>query len=151
MQLTRRAAPLSVLLLVLATNPAHALCALVVLTPGTLLLSADGIRLSSDETGALPATMTVASIGPSTITVGAPSVIQSPPGHNTGSDFVEVAYEGTGLLSQINHGYTSTQTQATVPNLGIGGLEVLTIDNRITNTSGFDAGTYQTRTVITCS
>lgn len=151
MQLTRRAALLSVMLLVLAASPAHALCALVVLTPGTLEMSADGLRLGSEEPGAVSATITVGSVGPSTITVGAPTVTQTPPGHNIGGDLAEVAYQGTGLLSSLSQGYTSAQTQGSVPNLGIGAVEIVTIDNRITNASGFTAGTYQTRTVVTCS
>ena len=151
MQLTRRAAPLSVLLFVLAANPAQALCALVVLTPGTLQMSADGLRLGSEEAGAVSATMTVGSIGPSTITVAAPTITQTPPGHNIGGDLVEVAYQGTGLLSSLSQGYTSAQTQGSIPNLGICAVEVVTIDNRITNTSCFTAVTYQTRTVVTCS
>ena len=151
MQLTRRAAPLSVLLLVLAASPAHALCALVVLTPGTLRLSADGVRFGSEEPGGTSATMTVGSIGPSTLTVAPPTVTQTPPGHNTGGDLAQVAYRGSGLLNAINQGYTSGQTQAAIQNLGIGAVEVMTINNRILNASGFTAGTYQTRTVVTCS
>ena len=150
MQLTRRAAPLTVLLLVLAASPAQAgICALVVLTPGTLALSADGNRIGSEEAGAISATMTVGSIGASTMTVSAPTIIQSPPGHNTGGDLVEVAYRGAGVLASANQPYTSAQTTVPVPNMV--GVVVVTFDNRVTNTSGFAPGTYQTRTVVTCS
>jgi hypothetical protein len=139
------------LLLVLATNPAQALCALVVLTPGTLRLSADGVRLGSEEPGAVSATITVGSIGSSTLTVAPPTITQTPPGHSTSGDLAEVSYQGSGLLSSINQGYTSAQTQVTVQNLGIGAVEVMTFNNRITNMSGFASGTYQTRTVVTCT
>jgi hypothetical protein len=149
MQLTRRAAPLSVLLFLLAANPAQALCSLVVLTPGTLGLSADGDRIGSQETGGLPATITVGSVGASTLTVAAPTVIQSPAGHNTGADLVEVAYQGAGLLAAVSQGYTSVQTQNAIPNLI--GVVAVTFHNRVTNSSGFEPGTYQTRTVVTCS
>ena len=150
MQLTRRAAPLSVLLFVLAANPAQAgICSLVVLTNGTLALSADGNRIGSQETGGLPATITVGSIGASTLTIAAPTVIQSPAGHNTGADLVEVAYQGVGLLASVSHAYTSAQTQAAIPNLI--GVVAVTFNNRVTNSSGFGPGTYQTRTVVTCS
>jgi hypothetical protein len=149
MQLTRRAAPLSVLLFVLAASPAHALCSLVVLTPGTLGLSADGDRIGSQETGGLPATITVGSVGASTLTVAAPAVIQYPAGHNTASDLAEVAYQGVGLLASVSQGYTSVQTQSAIPNLI--GVVAVTFHNRVTNTQGFEPGTYQTRTVVTCS
>lgn len=151
MQLIRRAAPVAALLLVLAASPAQAgICALVVLTNGTLRLSGDGLRLGSEEPGAVSATMTVGSIGASTMTVSPPTLTQSPPGH-TGSNLVEVSYRGSGLLNAINQGYTSAQTQAPIQNLGIGAVEVITINNRVTNTSGFTSGSYETRTVITCS
>ena len=150
MQLIRRGSSLIALLLMLAVSPAEAgICSLVVLTPGTLALSGDGNQIGSEEAGGISATMSVGSIGASTMTVSAPTVIQSPPGHNAGSDLVEVAYQGSGVLSSTSQPYTAAQTQVSIPNLI--GVEVFTIDNRVTNTTGFEAGTYQTRTVITCS
>jgi hypothetical protein len=150
MQLIRQAAPLTVLLLVLAANPAQAgICTLLVLTPGTLAMSADGNRLGSEELGGLPATMTVGSVGASTLTFGAPTVTQSPAGHNPGGDLAEVSYSSVGVLAAVNHGYTSTQTQFPIPN--IIGVVAVTLHNRVTNASGFGPGTYQTRTVVTCS
>jgi hypothetical protein len=146
----RRSAILMLLPLALAAGPAQAgICTLLVLTPGTLALSPDGTRLGSTETGGIAATMTVTSIGSSTLTVGAPAVIQAPAGHATGSDLVEVAYVGAGLLAGANQSYTAAQTAVAVPN--IVSAVVLTINNRITNMTGFKAGTYQTRTVVTCS
>jgi hypothetical protein len=146
----RRIVPLAALvLLALTTGRADAgICTLLVLTPGTLALSADGTRIGSEEPGGLPATMTVASIGASTLTVSAPTVIQAPAGHSGGADLPEVAYRGTGLLGGVNQPYTSVQTVVAVPNTA---AVAVTIDNRVTNGSGFSAGTYQTRTVITCS
>lgn len=151
MQLMRRIAPIAAMVLaVLTTSPAEAgICTLLVLTSGTLALSPDGTRLGSEEPGGLSATMTVGSIGASTLTVAAPTVIQSPAGHNGGSDLVEVAYQGTGLLGSANQSYTSAQTAVAVPNI-VSAVPV-TIDNRVTNAAGFTAGTYQTRTVVTCS
>lgn len=147
----RHATPLTLLLLVgLAAGPAEAgICTLVVLTPGTLAHSATGTRLGSEEAGGLPATMTVGSIGASTLTIGAPAIVQAPSGHPLGGDLVEIAYFGTGLLASANQPYTDGQTSVPVPNLT--GVVAVTFNNRITNAGGFSSGTYQTRTVVTCS
>ena len=137
-------------LLLGAASPASAgICTLVVVNSGALGLSSDGAHLGSDENRGLAATVSVMSIGPSTLTVSAPSLTQYPGGYNPSDLALEVAYRGTGALASVSQPYTMTQTSVPVPNL----LQeiLLTLDNRITTPTGFAAGTYQTRTVVTCS
>ena len=151
MQLSRVAPLLALLLPALAvSSPARAgICTLIVTTPGVLALSANGTQMSSDQLGGTASLMTVASVGTSTLTVGAPTVTQSPGGYNQSGQVVEVSYQGAGLLSGANQSYTTGQTTVPVPN--IVSAVVLTINNRVTNSAGFPNGTYQTRTVVTCS
>lgn len=140
---------LAMLCAALAAAPASA-CALALGTPGTLALSTDGTRFGSGE-GGVPATFTVVNLlqPAATVTVAAPTLVTSPGGFNSGAAQLQVAYSGAGGLSGVNQGYTSSQTSFGVPaNLG---LTVLTLNNRILSSSGFAPGTYQTRTVITCS
>jgi hypothetical protein len=150
MQLSRIAPLLALLSPVLAASPARAgICTLIVATPGVLAMSSSGTQLGSEELGGVSAIMTVGSIGASTLTVDAPTVTQSPAGYNQGGQVVEVSYRGDGVLSSAVQAYTASQTQVAVPNL-INAV-TFTIDNRVTNSAGFPAGTYQTRTVVTCS
>jgi len=124
-------------------------CTLALGTPGTLALSASGTILGSEEGVAVPATVTILSIGANTIDVAAPIRISAdPPGYQAGTEVLEVSYAGAGGLSLISQAYTSLATDFPASNIP---LSVLTVNNRITNSAGFAAGTYTTRTVITCS
>lgn len=123
-------------------------CTLAVPTPGLLALSTDGTVLGSEEVGGLAATATVLSIGSSTVTVGAPSVVASPAGYDDTNEAVEVKYVGQGGLSLVDQSYSSGQTQfatGTIP------LSNLVLNAKVTNTDSFDAGDYTVRTVLTCS
>lgn len=133
----------------LAAGQASA-CTLALGTNGTLALSSDGTRFGSGE-GGVAATFTVLNLlsPAATVTVSPPTLVTSPSGFNAGSAQLQVAYSGAGLLSSVSQGYTSSQTGfAVAANLA---LTTLTVNNRIVSSSGFASGTYQTRTVITCS
>lgn len=123
-------------------------CALALSTPGLLALNTDGTELGSEEVGGLPAVVTILSVGSHTVTVDAPTRTQSPGGYDATSEVIDVSYFGVGGLSAINQAYTSILTTFPVATLP---LTVLTMNNRITNPAGFVAGTYTTRTVVTCS
>jgi hypothetical protein len=140
----------SVLLLVAGASPASAdVCTLIVANGGTLGVSGDGARLGSQESGGISAVISVMSVGPSTLTISAPSLTQYPVGYDPIGASLEVAYRGAGVLAVVDQPYTTAPTSVPVPNLF---QEVLlTLDNRIRTASGFTAGIYQTRTVITCS
>ncbi|MDB5541860.1 MAG: hypothetical protein JWQ89_3587 [Devosia sp.] len=125
-------------------------CSIVASTNGTLALDlATGDTLGSDETGGVAGSVTILSIGNSTLTVGAPTRTSSAPvGYVTANEVVEVSYAGASGLSAVTQAYTTSQTSRP---LGTIAASVLTINNRITNTSGFPAATYTTRTVVTCA
>lgn len=131
-------------------GPAPA-CSLTLKTAGTLALSADGTRLESTAPGGVAATFTVLnlSLGAATVTV-TPQWVSYPAGFGIGSASLAVAYSGTGLLGSVAQAYTTGQTQFEVPGL-LSLAVVMTLNNRITRAAGFAAGTYQTRTVVTCS
>jgi len=133
----------------LVATPAEAgLCTLSLPTPGGLALSADGLRLGSEETGvATPGTLTVLSVGSSTLTVDPPVWTQVPAEYQPGAESREVRY--TAPLSGGSQAYTAMSSSITVPNLL--NAVILTINNRVTNPQGFAAGDYRTRTVVTCS
>ena len=138
-------------LLVVPAFPALG-CSLTLGTAGTLALSADGTRLESTVAGGVAATFTVLnlSLGEATVTVSPPQWVSYPVGFGIGGASLAVAYSGTGVLGGVAQGYTTGQTQFSVP--GLLSLAVLmSINNRISNAAGFAAGTYQTRTVVTCS
>lgn len=125
------------------------ICTLALSLPGTLAMSIDGTKMGSDEPGGIPATVAILSVGSNTVSVGAPTRTGSPGAYSPTGESVWVSYVGLGGLSLINHPYdtaTSTFGINTLP------LSVLSINTRILNAGhGFDAGTYTTRTVVTCS
>lgn len=125
-------------------------CSIVASSNGTLKLDlATGTTLGSEVAGGTPGSVTILSIGASTLTVGVPSRTSPPPsGYNTATETVEVSYSGASGLSGINQGYTSAQT---TQSLGTIGASVLTVHNHIINPNGFPADTYTTRTQITCA
>lgn len=86
-----------------------------------------------------------------TIDVGAPALVQQPAGYSFGTSTPEVAYNASvlGLIQIKNQVYT---TGATSFPTGLLGAVTVTIvmQNRVTNTAGFPAGHYRTRTIVTC-
>lgn len=145
-----RAAALVVLPALLCL-PARAACALVVVNGGTLALAGNNTDLGT-EGGGSPATFTVANtdIVGATVTVTAPQWVQWPIGFNTGTAQNQIAYSGTGLLGSVNQPYTSSQTNFAVPGL-LSLATLVTVNNKISNATGFQQGTYSTKTTITCS
>jgi hypothetical protein len=141
---------LSALAGIALTTPSTAgICVLTLDTTGVLKLSGDGYRLGSQEAGGVSGVVIIGSIGASTVTVGAPTLTQWPAGYSPAGLSLEVAYRGDGVINGVNQGYTTSQTNFGVPNLI--NTVALTIDNRAVTTTGFETGTYQTRTVVTCS
>jgi hypothetical protein len=123
-------------------------CSLALATPGLLGLSTAGTILGSEEPGGVSATLTIVSIGTNTVTVGAPTRTAEGVGYNASGEAVEVAYTGQAGLNTVTHAYgpASSNFQAgTLP------LTELVINSRIRNLNGFPAGTYGTKTVVTCS
>jgi hypothetical protein len=145
-----KAVALAVLLAGLA-SPASAACSLAIDLAGGLGISGDGKYVGSDQPGGLFATMLVGSTGSSTLTVQPPVYTQMPSGYTGTGDIMEVSYFGVGLLGGINQPYTAVTSQATVPNLLGLGTVLVTFNARATTATGFRNGTYQMKTVVTCS
>ena len=150
-----RAFGVGALVFAAALAPLQALsCALVLQTPGTLRNSVNNTTLGSDVNGNTPATLNalLSLFESPTIQVGAPSRITAPPpGYNTAAEMVQVRYtagvlSGSGLANQP---YTSSATSFPLGLLGLVTVSI-TLHSRILNTNGFAAGTYTTRTVVTC-
>lgn len=125
-----------------------AACSILATTGGTLALSTNGDTLASDNLGGLPGSVTILSIGESTIDVAPPTRTAQPAGYNSAGEAVEVSYFGVGGLALVNQAYTSTPTSFDVSTIP---ASVITVNNRITNPNGFPAGNYATQTVVTCA
>jgi hypothetical protein len=124
-------------------------CTLSASTNGTLGLNyTTGTTLGSEEAGGAAGSVTILSIGATTLTVGAPSRTNQPGGYVSTGEAVEVRYQGATGLSSVTQAYTASQTTRS---LGTIAASVLTIHNRITNPNGFPDGAYATRTVVTCA
>ncbi len=129
-----------------------ATCSITASSNGTMQLNpSTGTTLGSEEAGGTSGSVTVLSIGASTLTIGAPTLTSTPPpGYVTGTQTIEVQYNGAPAsgLSGISQIYTASQTTRT---LGTIAASDLVINNRIRNSSGFPPDTYTTRTVVTCA
>lgn len=124
-------------------------CTLSASTNGTLGLNyTTGTTLGSEEAGGAAGSVTILSIGATTLTVGAPSRTNQPGGYVSTGEAVEVRYQGATGLSSVTQAYTASQTTRS---LGTIAASVLTIHNRITNPNGFPDGSYSTRTIVTCA
>ena len=124
------------------------LCSVALTTPGVLALSTDGTIFGSEEIGGLSAAVSILAVGSYTVTVAAPTRTNAPGAYNPTGEAIEVSYNGVAGLGAINQAYTSSLTTFPIDTLP---LSVLVMNNRITNPTGFAAGTYETRTVVTCS
>jgi hypothetical protein len=125
-----------------------AACSILATTAGTLALSTNGDTLASDNLGGIPGSVTILSVGDSTIDVAAPTRTGQPAGYDTSGEAVQVSYFGTGGLSIVNQSYTSSPTSfgiSTIP------ASVITVNNRLSNPNGFPAGGYSMQTVVTCA
>lgn len=140
---------LATLALLATTLPASAgVCVLSLPTAGTLGLSPDGRQLGSEYgTPPVAGTLTVASLGASTLTVDAPQWTQTAPAYQSAGELREVSYSAP--VSGGAQGYTSGSSSIAVPNLV--SAVILTINTRVSNPAGFSDGTYALRTVVTCS
>lgn len=131
-----------------AASHGQSSCTLALGTSGTLGLSADGTILGSEEGGGSSGTITIISVGSNVVDVASPVRIAAPPAYEATFEQVEVAYSGLNLLAGISQDYTPAATSFAIGTIA---LSVLEIDNRIVNPAGFAAGSYATRTVITCN
>ncbi len=128
-------------------------CSISLPASGTLRNSMSNTVLGSQVNGNTPATVTMVLplLSGVSVTVNAPTVIQSPAGYNPALETREVAYTAAviGLIQLANQGYTSSTTNFSTGLLGAVTL-TMTVHNRVNNPNGFAPGTYTTRTIVTC-
>lgn len=118
-------------------------CVLSLDSDGDLALDGTGTVLGSEEVGGRAAQLGIVAVGASpTIIVGAPTLTQTPIGW-TATPRVELAYTSKDGASQA---YTDQQTSYTITGL----TDNFVLDGRVTSASGFAAGSYNLRTVVTC-
>jgi hypothetical protein len=134
----------------LASPAAAAVCVLVPGTAGQLGDPVDNhTRMSSEDGGHQTSFTALISLGSSTITVGAPSVIYTGPSPHPG-DTPAIRYSASGLLGSVKQqAYTGAQTSFGINTLD--GTVTAIVNGQITNAAGFTQGDYTLRTVVTCS
>lgn len=118
-------------------------CTITLGTSGTLVVdSSTGTTLTSEGDGT-SATFSVVIIGSApTITFQAPT-LPTYPGTWTDASTKSIKYSGTG----VSQDWTSSDSSFSETNTA----NTYTVDGRVENSAGFDAGTYQLRTTVTCS
>ena len=105
-------------------------------------------RSARKRSAACPPSVNILAVGSYTVSVAAPTRTNSPGAYNSAGESIEVSYTGLSGLNLVNQAYTSSLTTFGIDTLP---LSTLVMNNRINNPVGFVAGTYQTRTVVTCS
>jgi hypothetical protein len=134
------------------TDDAHA-CAISLIDGGELALNAEHNQLTSEPAGAATITTVIPSLTSVVIEVSAPTRIAQPPLYEPAGETVQVRYDASvlGLIHLKTQGWSGAATSFSSGILGLGALTVtMTVHNRIVNNGGFAAGSYGTRTIVTC-
>lgn len=120
-------------------------CSLALATPGVMSLSGDGTVLATNNGGiAVPATVTVVSIGVNSLSLAPPTLDDFPDEYTPGGETMELSTSG--LLS--NPIFTTLGIDGII---GLLPLTNLLVDLKITNPNGFAQGAYTAKSVLTCS
>lgn len=111
-------------------------------SPGSIGAEGDGVTLSSDGLGGVPATLNVVATGgvPS-LTFSAPTV--TTPAGFSGSATPSIAYSSGGGVLQAFTTSTSTRALSSL-------IDTVSVRGRIVSSAGFASGTYTIRTTVTC-
>jgi len=148
-----RSLPLIAVALLLGAAPAEA-CTLNLNDSGELgTLVGNDTQIGSQIGGGTRARLTtlLPLLSGVTIEVGAPVLVDHPANYNAGTSTVEVSYDASilNVLAIRHQDYTAGATSFPT---GVLGAVTVTLDlqNRVTNSTGLPAGTYRTRTTITC-
>lgn len=117
------------------------LCVLTISTPGILAVGANGLDLSTTQSGGVAASLTVVATGTNpTITFSTPSLT----GTSSSGATTEVAYSSSGGASRSmgSGGYVYAMNRL---------LDTITINGRANNPNGFRSGIYTISSTATCS
>jgi hypothetical protein len=113
----------------------------------------DPTVLASNVDISTPATLTtiLPLLSGVTVEIGVPTVVNPPAGYNYGTSTTQVAYNASviGVIQLKDQPFTTSATSFATGVLGALTVTIV-MHNRVINTSGFPAGTYGTRTVVTC-
>lgn len=116
-------------------------CTITLSTAGSLALSGDGTELGSEQPGGGAATLALLAVGTNpTVRFSTPNL--SAPAADSGS-VPQIKYTSTG---GANQSYTSVETTSSPGTL----VDTYSVDAKVTNTAGFQAGTYSLSTEVTC-
>jgi hypothetical protein len=112
-------------------------------------LTSGGTILTSEAPYGAAGTVTIRATGSNFVNVSAPTRTAQGAGYIGTGEVLQVKYLGVGTLNTVSQGWTNAGTSKPATSLL---AAVVSIDNRITNTAtGFPMGTYQTKTVVTCT
>ncbi|MEP7241334.1 MAG: hypothetical protein ABI697_10655 [Devosia sp.] len=120
------------------------LCALSLPTQGGLVLDSNGDLTSS---GTLPGTVTILSVGSNSLSITPPVWVQPAAGYVAGTEHFLVSWLGLAGLGISAQGYTETPAPITIATAPI---SILTVNAKVTNSSGFAPGTYKLKVTVTC-
>lgn len=119
-------------------------CTLTLNSSGSMTASTSGTVLSSENSGGSPASLGVVAVGTlPAVHFAAPSLTASPAGWSA-SPTVEIKYTSTNGANAAYSASSSTFVET-------GLLDSFVVHGRVTNATGFAAGSYTLTTVATCS
>jgi hypothetical protein len=147
MQLVR---PL-VLLMGLAAPATATACDIGINTPGLITLSSDGRTLSSSNSGGIASVLSITDLSilsSTTITISNVRLDATPPGFSEPVSY-GATYSANWLLGSAS-GSLASNPSFTVPAI-LNAVVTLTLHNTVTSPTGFDQGSYSTKTTVACS
>ena len=119
-------------------------CILTVTTSGVLAMSTSGTEIGSEQTGGIPAVLGVVATGGAPTLLFTAPIMSIKPVTYVGTPTVSLKYSSTGGANQA---YTTAASQYTSTNpLG----DVVTLNAKAVDSSGFTAGSYRLQTTATC-
>lgn len=139
------------LLVAVASLPAQA-CTIGVSTPGVLKLSSDGHTLGSGNSGGIASVLAITNLDldldGTTITISNTRLDTTPAGFAAPVSYA-ASYSATWLLSGASGSLVSNPSFVVPPVLNL--VVTVTLHNTVTSATGFQQGTYTTKTTVTCS
>jgi hypothetical protein len=126
-------------------------CTIGVTTPGVLELSGDGLTLSSANGGiasVIAITDLDLDLNGTRITISDTRLDTTPPGFAEPVSYA-ASYSAVWLLGSASGSLASNPSFVVPPVLDL--VVTLTLNNTVSSATGFDQGSYTTKTTITCS
>jgi hypothetical protein len=147
MQLAGLLAPL----LLLGSVTAAPACTIGVSTPGIVTLNSGGTTLSSANAGGIASVLSITDLSilsSTTITISNVRLDTTPPGFGAPVSY-GATYSANWTLGSAS-GSLASNPSFTVPAI-LNVVVTVTLHNTVTSATGFNQGTYTTKTTVTCS